>query len=98
MSKFRQCLTELSACDTIMAGYYTLTFLLAHLSGSDKVSFCDHILSVVRRVCVCACVGACVHKQFLQKATYWILTKLHRNDPWLVLFQSCSVGSGQLHI
>ena len=28
----------------------------------------------------------------------WILTKLHRNDPWLVLFQSCSNGSGPLHI
>ena len=30
MGKFRQCLTELSACDTIkiiMAGYYSLTFL-----------------------------------------------------------------------
>ena len=28
MGKFRQCLTELSARDTIMAGYYSLTFLL----------------------------------------------------------------------
>ena len=26
------------------------------------------------------------------------MTKLHRNDPWLVLFQSCSNGSGPLHI
>ena len=28
-----------------------ITFL-AHLSCRDKVSFCDHILSVVRHVCV----------------------------------------------
>ena len=28
MGKLRQCLTELSARDTIMAGYYSLTFLL----------------------------------------------------------------------
>ena len=27
MGKFRQIFTELSACDTIMAGYYSLTFL-----------------------------------------------------------------------
>ena len=27
MGKFRQFLTELSACDMIMAGYYSLTFL-----------------------------------------------------------------------
>ena len=27
MGKFRQCLTELSARDTIMAGYYSLRFL-----------------------------------------------------------------------
>ena len=26
MGKFRQIYTELSACDTIMAGYYSLTF------------------------------------------------------------------------
>ena len=28
MGKFHQCLTELSACETIMAGYYSLKFLL----------------------------------------------------------------------
>ena len=32
MGKFRQCLTELSARDMIMAGYYSLTFLF--ISGS----------------------------------------------------------------
>jgi len=24
------------------------------------------------------------------ETAYWILTKLHRNDPWVVLYQSCS--------
>ena len=28
MDKFRQCLAQLSACDTIMVGYHSLTFLL----------------------------------------------------------------------
>ena len=28
MEEFRQCLTQLSARDTIMAGYYSLMFLL----------------------------------------------------------------------
>ena len=31
MGKFRQCLTELSAHDTIMAGYYSLTFLFIYI-------------------------------------------------------------------
>ena len=35
---------------------------LAHQSHCDKVSFCDHILSVVCR----ACARPCVRKQFLQ--------------------------------
>ena len=34
MGKFRQCLTELSAHDTIMAGYYSLTFLFYLLCNS----------------------------------------------------------------
>ena len=41
------------------------TAALAHLSRSDKVSFCDHILSVVNR----ASVRAFAPKQFLQKAS-----------------------------
>ena len=36
-------------------------FFLGHLSRSDKVSFCDYILSVHP-----ASVHACVRKQFLQ--------------------------------
>ena len=30
MGKFRQCLTELSARDTILAGYYSLMFLFVY--------------------------------------------------------------------
>ena len=38
MDKFRQCLTELSAHDTIMAGYYSLTFLYClYLAAFRKV-------------------------------------------------------------
>ena len=35
MGKFRHCLTELSVRDTIMAGYYSLTFLLQTVSIED---------------------------------------------------------------
>ena len=31
------------------------------------------------------------------ETTYWILTKLHRNDPWVVPNQSCSNRSSWLH-
>ena len=31
------------------------------------------------------------------ETTYWILTKLHRNDPWVVPYQSCSNRSSWLH-
>ena len=31
------------------------------------------------------------------ETSYWILTKLHRNDPWVVLYQSCSNRSSWLH-
>ena len=39
MSKFCQCLTELSAHDTIMAGFYSLTFLFI-LTVPDSGDFC----------------------------------------------------------
>jgi len=43
-----------------------------------------------------------VHKLFYlnifsSETTYWTLTKLHRNDPWVVPYQSCSNGSDWLH-
>jgi len=31
------------------------------------------------------------------ETTWWILTKLHRNDPWVVPYQSCSNRSSWLH-
>ena len=39
-----------------------LKYFLAHLLHSDKVTFCDDILSVVH----CACILPSVCKQFLQ--------------------------------
>ena len=72
---------------------------LAHLSRRLKVRYCDHSPSVV---VVRLSVRPSVRSQSLNNisswTSEWILTKLHRNDPWLVLFQSCSNGSGPLHI
>ena len=34
---------------------------------------------------------------FSSETTHWIWTKLHRNDPWVVPYQSCSNGSDYLH-
>ena len=34
---------------------------------------------------------------FSSETTHWILTKLHRNDPWVVPYQNCSNGSDWLH-
>ena len=71
--------------------------LLAHLSRRLKVSYCDHSASVV---VVRLSVRPSVRPQSLNNilATDWILTNLHRNDPCLVLFQSCTNGFGLLHI
>ena len=46
MGKIHQCLTELSACDMTMAGYYSLIFLLV----ADKLP-AHHVLLVLF-VCV----------------------------------------------
>jgi len=34
---------------------------------------------------------------FSSETAHWILTKLHRNDPWVVPYQSCSNGSDWLY-
>ena len=39
MGKFRQIFSELSACNTIMAGYYSLTFLLIEKVPYLELSF-----------------------------------------------------------
>jgi len=60
------------------------------------VSYCDRALSVVRRR-----PSSVVRKRFYlnisSETTHWILTKLHRNDPWVVPYQSSSNGSDWLH-
>ena len=64
------------------------------LKSCDKVRFCNHILSVMH-----ACVHPSVNNFFKHLLNHWLnLTKLHKNHPWLVLFQSCSNGSGPLYI
>ena len=54
-----------------------------------RVSYCDRPLSVV--------VRKPFYLNISSETTHWILTKLHRNDPWVVPYQSCSNGSDWLH-
>ena len=67
-----------------------------------KLTWARSPASVVRRACVRACVRASVRASTISlnnissETTYWILTKLHRNDPWVVLYQSCSNLSSKL--
>jgi len=77
---------------------------LAHLSTKCSVSFCDPSMSGVRRPSsVRPCVRASVRPSTISlnyissKTAYWILTKPHRNDPWVVLYQSCSNRYSWLH-
>ena len=69
-----------------------------------RVSCCDRPLSVVRRRASSVVRRAsCVVRKlfylniFSSETTHWILTKLHRNDPWVVPYQSCSNGFDWLH-
>jgi len=77
----------------------SVLFLLAQLSKTKKcsVSFCDRSMSGVRRPSsVRPCVRAPMRQSTISlnnissEIAYWILTKLHRNDPWVVPYQSCS--------
>ena len=63
-----------------------------------KVSFCDGPLSIIH-VCVRASVRASTISvnNFSSETTHWILTKLHRNDPWVIVYQNCSNRSSWLH-
>ena len=68
-----------------------------------RVSYCDRPLSVVRRrassvVRRASSVNLFYLNIFSSKTTHWILTKLHRNDPWVVPYQNCSNGSDWLHM
>ena len=69
-----------------------------------RVSYCDRSLSVVRRRVSCGVRRpSCVVRKlfylniFSSETAHWILTKLHRNDPWEVPYQSCSNCSSWLH-
>ena len=58
-----------------------------------KVSFCYGPLSVVRRpqsVHLCVRASTVSLNNFSSETTHWILTKLHRKGPWVVLYQNCS--------
>jgi len=68
------------------------------------VSYCDQALSVVRRrpSCVVRRPSSVVRKLFYlnifsSETTHWILTKLYRNDPWVVPYQGCSNHTSWLH-
>jgi len=70
-----------------------------------RVSYCDRPLSVVvrrRPSCVVRFPSCVVRKLFYlnifsSETTHWILTKLQRNDPWVVPYQNCSNGFDWLH-
>ena len=62
-----------------------------------RVSYCDRSLSVVRRRASCVVRKLFYLNSFSSETAHWILTKLHRNDPWVVPYQSCSNGSDWLH-
>jgi len=74
----------------IFPAFMFLSFL-AHL----RVSYCDRSLSVV--VCRPSCVNFFFLNIFTSETAHWILTKIHRHDPWVVPYQSCSNGSDWLH-
>jgi len=90
----------------IAAGAFFSLFLLsflAHLSTKCSgwaivTSLCPSSVvvrraaSVVRRAACSVCKLFCLNI-FSSETTHWILTKLHRNNPWLVPYQSCSNGS-----
>ena len=61
------------------------------------VSYCDRALSVVVRRPSCVVRKLFYLNIFSSATTHWILTKLHRNDPWVVPYQSCSNASDWLH-
>ena len=60
------------------------------------VSYCDRPLSVVVRR-ASSVVRILFYLNISSKTAHWILTKLHRNDPWVVPYYSCSNCSSWLH-
>ena len=83
---------------------YTIFMLCQALFSSPehkvlKVSFCDGPLSVVHCPSVRPCLRASTISlnNIFSETAFWILTKLHRNDPWVVPNKSCSNRSRWLH-
>ena len=62
-----------------------------------RVSYCDRPLSVACRRSSCVVRKLFYLNIFFSETTNWIWTKLHRNDPWVVPYQSCSNSSDWLH-
>jgi len=81
---------------------------LAHLSTKCSgwaivTGLCPSSVVVRRPPCVVRCASCVVRKLFYlnifsSETTNWILTKLHRNGPWVIPYQSCSNGSDWLHM
>jgi len=80
---------------------------LAHLSTKCSwwaivTGLCPSSVVVHRPSCVVR-RPSCVERKlfylniFSSATTHWILTKLHRNDPWVVPYQSCSNGFDWLY-
>jgi len=87
-----------------LKNYILRTFFSSPEHKVLRMSYCDRSLSVVRRCpsCVVRCASSVVRKLFnlnifSSETAHWILTKLNRNDPWEVPYQSCSNRSSWLH-
>jgi len=79
---------------------YIFVYFLAHLSTKCSgwaivIGLCPSSVVVRRASCVVRRPSCVVRKLFYlnifsSETAHWILTKLHRNDPWVVPYQSCS--------
>jgi len=86
-------LCKVSKCRLIFTSWS-----LAHLSTKCSSELLWSF-NVRRPSSVRACVRASTISlnNISSETASWILTKLHRNDPWVVLYQSCSNRSSWLH-
>ena len=73
-----------SSVFTLQAGPFLILgvsgYLLTHLSHSDKVSFCDHILSVML-ACICASVRVCIriYARYIGRLAFVLASGLFRH-------------------
>jgi len=94
-------LMGVEASSKIYFYWLCLHFLfLAHLS--TKCSWWAIVTGLCPSSVVVRRASPVVRKRFYlnifsSETTHWILTKLHRNDPWVVPYQSCSTRSSWLH-